>query len=132
MKLKKVTSIFLIFVFGVYGLTSKTHYCFNQDGSRFHGNCKAEQKEAAKKGAANTSNLFPDKYVCIDIAKDVNIQKANAPSFHKISSTDVLLLTERLEYTSYGGSADNNILPGHIPRCCPPFRSNSLRAPPVV
>lgn len=66
--LKRLLAILLLAVFGLYSFTFKTHYCYHLDGSRFHGDCRAEMKAAEQRWGTSQALLHDRHYVCYDIS----------------------------------------------------------------
>ena len=130
--MKRLQSIFLLFVFGIYAFTFKTHYCYYADsGERFHGDCEHEAKEAEAKGKLARANFFPKQYFCKDILKNATIQE------HKIitvknPSADTFTFPPVIEFSiPQQQNVDWNIPEFHC-RSATLLLSNSLRAPPLV
>lgn len=121
--MRKLESILLIFIFGVYSFTFKTHYCFYPSGERFHGDCQAHIKNSAKE------NLNPNLYVCYDFLKNIQTTKHNN-SFVKISSQKVFADENNFQNVKPNFVSDFFILPEVHCRSGTLILFGSLRAPP--
>ncbi|MBI3503098.1 MAG: hypothetical protein HY063_15030 [Bacteroidetes bacterium] len=116
-------SILLIFVFGVYSFTFKTHYCFYPSGERFHGDCQAHIKKSSGR------NLYPNHYICYDFLKNAQTTKSDN-SFIKISSQKVFIAENNFQNVKPIYISDFFVLPEFNCRGGPPLTFISLRAPP--
>jgi hypothetical protein len=129
---KRATSIFLLFVFCVYSFTYKTHYCYYADsGKRFHGDCEAEQKEAAAKGELKDTNLFPKHYICYDFLKDAQSEQTKIITAKNFSA-DAFILQPTIEISIQQPKVVEWLIPEFHCRSATLRFPKSLRAPPVV
>lgn len=149
--MKRVFSILLLAVFGVYAFTFKTHYCYHgakhesthewydHDGNRqycyghkinerYHGNCHWLVNKA--KGNLAAQNLFPSHYYCIDIFKNASFCESKIIPLQKISSDEFLthpVIDISITEVSF---IDWKVSDFHC-RDGPPLFSISPRAPPL-
>lgn len=129
--MKKITSILLLLLFGVYSFTFKTHYCFYPTGERFHGDCQEHIHEAETKGELGSTNLFPQKYFCEDIVKNTQVQETKIVSV-KSPISDLIFIPPVAEIIAPVFSVY------HLPQPEPKCRSatiisvHTLRGPPLV
>ncbi|HEX9509474.1 MAG TPA: hypothetical protein VF939_03260 [Puia sp.] len=128
--MKKLLTILLLFAFGVYSFTYKTHYCYYADGHRFHGDCQKEIRQAKEKLGNCIALLLPKHYICQDIQMDKQFHQRDY-SFKNFSDTCYILpVTFELQVTvSLPG---NYAIPVFSCRGGPPLGSSLLRGPPTV
>jgi len=64
--LKRSASILFFVIFCVYSFTFKTHYCYNQDGSRFHGDC-TEYLQKVEHSNLHSATFQPQEFECHNV-----------------------------------------------------------------
>ncbi len=127
--MKKITSIFLLILFGIYSFTFKTHYCFYPNGERFHGDCQEHIHEAEAKGSLGKATFFPQEYYCNDIVKNAQVFETKIITvkspFNGLIVTPPVVEIIAPVFTAY-------YLPSPEPNCrsATIFSVNTLRGPP--
>jgi hypothetical protein len=130
--MKKVVALFLLLIFCVYTFTFKTHYCYHADnGTRFHGDCQQDKKDAAKKCTLGSTNFFPLHYICYDFAKNEISQKEKAIVFKAFLSY-IFHLPFQVTITQPQQVVGNWVAPKFQCRGVPLIIPHSLRGPPIV
>jgi len=125
--LKKIFAILLLFIFGAYAFTLKSHYCYHPDGTRFHGDCGDFTKGKHRHG---TTSIQEQKYICHDVQLDKQFHQQDY-SFKNFCDSDyifpVIMDTPAINTLPF-----NYAVPIFSCRGGPPLPAQSLRGPPLV
>ena len=62
--MRRVSAILLLIIFGVSSFSFKTHYCFYENGTSYHGDCCEYILQIQKNKLPQQSILFQQKYFC--------------------------------------------------------------------
>lgn len=128
--LKRAASILLLFVFGAYAFTFKSHYCYHHDGTRFHGDCGEFMRGTEKNGHSAAPSIYEQKYVCYDVQLNKHYQQQD----HTFKTfNDFLFIVPPIPELPTHISTFNK--PGITVFPCrggPPLVTRFLRGPPLV
>jgi hypothetical protein len=125
--LTKLASILFLLIFGVYSFTFKTHYCYNKDGSRFHGNCKIHATNAHLASLLSTT-FQPQEFECHNVQLEKQYQQAN---YYNNFETGVFILPATIKLPLVVAMSESLAIPMFSCRGGPPSPTLSLRGPPL-
>lgn len=112
----------------MYSFTFKTHYCYNKDGSRFHGHCSGYLHHEDPSGLKK--NTFqPQEFSCHIVQLEKQYQH---PHFYNDPGVGVFILPPVLQLPLIIAAADKQAVPVFACRGGPPLPTLSLRGPPLV
>ncbi len=127
---KKIVTILFLFVFSISSFTFKTHYCYYNNGKRFHGDCEADIRAAEKQAGHTQTLLHEQKYVCHNIQLDKQYQQQNYSfkNFHDhffiVPAPQEIFINVFLN--------DGQPIPIFSCRGGPPLFTEKLRGPPLA
>jgi len=126
--LKKVTAILFLFIVCVQAFSFKTHFCYNTDGSRFHGDC-TQYIGKDEPFNQSTTSFHELKYNCTDIKSDKQYQQH---SVFKNFSDQYFTLIQTPELPLITFIHKRQAIPLFSCRGGPPILTSFLRGPPLV
>ncbi len=126
--MKKVTAILFLFIFCVQAFSFKTHFCYNTDGSRFHGDC-TQYMGKDEPFNQSTASFHELKYNCTDIKSDKQYQQH---SVFKNFSDQYFTLIQTPELLLITFIHKRQAIPLFSCRGGPPILTSFLRGPPLV
>jgi hypothetical protein len=124
----RISSILILIIFASYSFTFKSHYCYNHDGTRFHGDCTAYLKNAEKNNKLSTSSVHEQRYVCYDVQLNKQYQQQD----YSIKSLNDFLfeLPPIPELPVVVSLSQPHAIPLFSCRGGPPLFTELLRGPP--
>jgi len=126
--LKKATAILFLLVFAVQSLSFKTHVCYHNDGTRYHGDCTQEMSKTEHSGHSKSS-FHEQKYECFDVKLDKQYQQHY--SFKNFNDQYIVLVSvPELPLITF--IQKRQTIPIFSCRGGPPILTQSLRGPPLV
>lgn len=128
--LKRVVSILLLFIFGFYSFTFKSHYCYHHDGTRFHGDCGEFTRTAETDDHSSTAKVHEQKYVCYDIQLDKQFHQQDY-SFKNFSDS-YYIVPLVIDVPVVTTPPFNYAVPQFSCRGGPPLAAILLRGPPAA
>ncbi len=126
--MKKVTAILFLFIVCVQAFSFKTHFCYNTDGSRFHGDC-TQYIGKDEPFNQSTTSFHELKYNCTDIKSDKQYQQH---SVFKNFSDQYFTLIQTPELPLITFIHKRQAIPLFSCRGGPPILTSFLRGPPLV
>jgi len=128
--MNRLSAILLLIIFGVSSFTFKTHYCYHNDGTRFHGDCSEHIHEVENGNGLQLAVVHEQKYIC----QDVHLEKQYYQQDYSFKTFSAYLFELPLFDTVLPliFLADKHQLLVFPSLVSPPPVSRFLRGPPLV
>ena len=107
--------------------TFKTHYCYNQDGSRFYGICTDHVHPVANSTLRSTT-FQTQEFECHNVQLEKQYQHAR---YYNNFETCVFILPATVNLPLIVAISDRQAIPMFSCRGGPPLQTLSLRGPPL-
>lgn len=111
----------------MYSFTFKTHYCYQLDGSRFHGDC-TKHIQNAEQSSLHSVTVESQEFDCHIVQLEKQYQQAHY--FNNFGACEFIIPTT-VYFPLIVVVSDRQNIPMFSCRGGPPLQTLSLRGPPV-
>ena len=111
----------------MYSFTFKSHYCYNQDGSRFHGDC-TKHVQNADQSNLHSVTVESQEFDCHIVQLEKQYQQSH---FFSHVDAGVFIIPTTVQLPLIVVVSDRQAIPMFSCRGGPPLQILSLRGPPL-